>query len=128
MVPAVGYGRLDFILAFTLAWKTLPPNQEADELHADEDEDKAEDKPITHVVAQTTEAKGVDGDATSKLITYRDFGQSFILDIKNVEHVVARVYTHRVQPTGEWVIIDRSQGVARAEFGVDKHSSEEEGR
>ncbi|KDN36991.1 hypothetical protein RSAG8_10444, partial [Rhizoctonia solani AG-8 WAC10335] len=122
MVPAIGYGRLDFILAFTLARKTPPPNQQGDEL--DEGEDEGE--PSTHVLAQITEAKGVEGDATTELITYREFGRSFILDIKNVEHVVARVYTQGVRPNGEWAIIDRSQGVARAEFGVDEHSSEEE--
>ncbi|KDN35864.1 hypothetical protein RSAG8_11226, partial [Rhizoctonia solani AG-8 WAC10335] len=122
MVPAIGYGRLDFILAFTLARKTPPPNQQGDELDAGEDEDE----PSTHVLAQITEAKGVEGDATTELITYREFGRSFILDIKNVEHAVARVYTQGVRPNGEWAIIDRSQGVAHVEFGVDEHSSEEE--
>ncbi|KAL5634296.1 hypothetical protein ACGC1H_006190 [Rhizoctonia solani] len=124
MVPAVGYGRLDLILAFTLPRKTPLPDQQGSELNANEDED--EDEPITHVVAQITEAKGVEGDATTQLIAFREFGRSFILDIKNIEHVVARVYTEGVRPRGEWVIIDRSQGVMRAEFGVDEHSSEEE--
>ncbi|KDN36305.1 hypothetical protein RSAG8_10927, partial [Rhizoctonia solani AG-8 WAC10335] len=49
-----------------------------------------------------------------------------ILDIKNVEHVVARVFTRGVIPNGEWVIIDRSQGAVRTDFGVDEHGSEEE--
>jgi hypothetical protein len=73
-----------------------------------------------------TKAKGVESDAMTKFITHQDFGQSIILDIKNVEHVVTRVYTRGVQPNNEWAIVDRSQGVARAAFGVDEHGSEEE--
>ncbi|KDN42056.1 hypothetical protein RSAG8_07101, partial [Rhizoctonia solani AG-8 WAC10335] len=122
MVSAIGYGRLDFILAVTLARKTPPPAPQQDEPNIVE----VNEEPRTHVLAHITEAKGVEGDATTELITYRDFGRSFILDVKNIEHVVARVFTRGVRPNGEWVIIDRSQGVARAEFGVDEHGSEEE--
>ncbi|EUC57653.1 hypothetical protein RSOL_227160, partial [Rhizoctonia solani AG-3 Rhs1AP] len=130
MVTAVGYGRLDLILVITLAGKT-PPDDDDDENENEKDkEDKGEDEdeaePITHVLAQITEAKGVEGDATTELITYRELGRSFVLDIKNVEHVAARVFTRGQEPNGEWVVVDRSQGVARAEFAVNEHGSDEE--
>ncbi|KAG8746105.1 hypothetical protein FRC11_012868, partial [Ceratobasidium sp. 423] len=125
MVPAIGYGRLDFILAITLPRKTPPPVEQAND-ESDTGEDDEDDEPITHVLAHVTEAKDVDGDAALELITYQKEGRSFILDVKNVEHVAGRVWTQGVRRAGEWAIIDRSGGVARAEFQVDEHGSEDE--
>ncbi|CCO35803.1 hypothetical protein RSOLAG1IB_11370 [Rhizoctonia solani AG-1 IB] len=122
MVSAVGYGRLDFILALTFPRKTPPQRESQSDANGDNEDLEA----ITHVLAHITEAKDVDQDATVELVTYRDYGRSFILDIKNVENVAARVWTQGVQRTGEWVIIDRSGGVARAEFNVEEHGSNDE--
>ena len=124
MVPAIGYGRLDFILAVTLPRKIPPPDQRAEGSDVGEDDEDTE--PRTHVLAHITEARGVEQDAATELTTYREYGRSFVLDIKNVEHVAGRVFTRGVRPAGEWVIIDRSKWVVRAEFGVEEHDSEEE--
>jgi hypothetical protein len=106
----VGYGRLDFLLAITLP---------ADEYFGI-------DEPQTHVLAHITEAKDVDNDATMNLVTYREYGRSFILDVKNVENVCGRILTKGVVGRGEWAIIDRSAGVARTNFQVDEHESGDE--
>ncbi|CCO37743.1 hypothetical protein BN14_11902 [Rhizoctonia solani AG-1 IB] len=122
MVSAVGYGRLDFILALTFPRKTPPQRESQSDANGDDEDLEA----ITHVLAHITEAKDVDQDATVELVTYRDYGRSFILDIKNVENVAGRVWTRGVRRTGEWAIIDRSGGVARAEFNVEEHGSDDE--
>ncbi|EUC61194.1 hypothetical protein RSOL_387240, partial [Rhizoctonia solani AG-3 Rhs1AP] len=108
-----------------LAGKTPPPPP-PDQQQAEPDIYEEDEEPVTHVYVQITEAKGVEGGATTQLITYRDFGRSFILDIKNVEHVVARVFTRGVISNGEWMIIDCSEGVVRADFAVDEHGSDED--
>ncbi|KEP45120.1 hypothetical protein V565_315060 [Rhizoctonia solani 123E] len=97
MVSATGYGRLDFIVVVPLPHKT-PPRKESDDSDTETNEEEEELEPVTHVLAQITEAKGVEGDATTKLHTYRELGRTFILDVKNVEHVVARVFTRAVRP------------------------------
>ncbi|CCO37709.1 hypothetical protein BN14_11868 [Rhizoctonia solani AG-1 IB] len=122
MISAVGYGHLDFILALTLPQKTPPQRESQSDTNGDDEDVEA----ITHVLAHTTEAKAVDQDATVELVTYRDYGRSFILDIKNVENVAGRVWTRGVRRTGGWAIIDRSGGVARAEFNVEEHGSDDE--
>jgi hypothetical protein len=106
----VGYGRLDFVLAITLP----------------ADEDFGIDEPQTHILVHITEVKDVDNDAAIELVTYRDYGRSFILDVKNVENVCGRIFTKGVVQRGEWAIIDRSVGVARMDFQVEEHDSGDE--
>ncbi|KAF8595543.1 hypothetical protein BDV93DRAFT_456630, partial [Ceratobasidium sp. AG-I] len=92
MVPAVGYGRLDFILAIT-----LPPNARF-KIY----------EPTLHILAQITEGKDAEGDASTELVSYTELGRTFVLDITAVEHVVERIETWGMRPAGGWVIIDRS--------------------
>ena len=100
MVPAVGYGRLDFILAIT-----LPPNPRFDI-----------DEPTLHILAQITEARDAEGDASTEPVSYTELGRTFILDITAIEHVVGRMETRGMRPAGEWVIIDRSNNFSRTVF------------
>jgi hypothetical protein len=110
MVPATGYGRLDFILALTLP--------------ADPDFDI--DTPQLHILAHITEAKDADGDATTEFISYTQLGRSFILDIQSIENVVGRVKTHGMRESGEWVIVDRSNGMCRTVFHQEELQFEAE--
>jgi hypothetical protein len=100
MIQATAYGRLDYILALTLP----------------EDEFFGIDRPQTFILAHITEAKGSEGDASENIVSYRQMGRSFILDIKSVENVVGRVETKGVVAAGEWVIIDRSSTTCRTTF------------
>ncbi|CCO38108.1 hypothetical protein BN14_12273 [Rhizoctonia solani AG-1 IB] len=81
---------------------------------------------IAHVLAHIMEAKDVDRDATVELVTYQDYSRLFIVDTKNVENVVGRVWRRGVQQAGEWVIIDCSGSVAWAEFNVEGYESDDE--
>jgi hypothetical protein len=104
MIDATGYGRLDFILALTL------PASDHFEI----------EEPVTHVLAHITEAKDVEGDAATELITFNEFGRSFILNITNVENVAGRIRTHGIRRAGEWAIVDRSGAVVRTQFHVEE--------
>ncbi|KAG9100159.1 hypothetical protein FRC06_004473 [Ceratobasidium sp. 370] len=84
MVPAIGYGWPDFILALI-----LPANPLFD-IHESE----------THILAHLTKAKDAKGDASIELVSYTQLGLSFVLDITAVKHVVGRVETQGVKPSG----------------------------
>lgn len=100
MVPAIGYGRLDFILALT-----LPPNPDFDI-----------EQPTLHILAHITEAKGAVGDATSEFVSFTQFGRSIILDVTAIESVVGRVETRGVKASGEWLIVDRGSQLCQTVF------------
>ncbi|KAG8738887.1 hypothetical protein FRC10_006404 [Ceratobasidium sp. 414] len=111
LVPETGYGRLDFILAIM-----LPPNPRFNI-----------DAPKVHILAHITEAKGTEGNATTKLVSYTQLGRSFVLDITAVENVVGRVETKGGRLAGEWVIVDRSQGLCQTGFHPEEPEFEGEG-
>ncbi|KAB5588701.1 hypothetical protein CTheo_7856 [Ceratobasidium theobromae] len=110
MIDAIGYGRLDFILAITLS--------RSQEFHID--------IPTTHILAHITEAKDVEGDGATEILRFSHFGRSVVLDITSIKHVAGRVFTQGMRQTGEWAIVDRSEGVARTDFQVDEHGSDDE--
>ncbi|KAB5587951.1 Transposase family Tnp2 protein [Ceratobasidium theobromae] len=110
MIDAIGYGRLDFILAIT-----LPRSQE---FHID--------IPTTHILAHITEAKDVEGDGATEILRFSHFGWSVVLNITSIKHVAGRVFTQGMRQMGEWAIVDRSEGVARTDFQVDEHGSDDE--
>lgn len=110
MVPAVGYGRLDFILALT-----LPPDP------------RFEIEWLTlHILAHITEAKGADGNAATEFVSFTEFGRSVILDVSAIESLVGQVETRGVKATGEWYVIDRSDGLCRAVFHPEEHEFEDD--
>lgn len=113
MVDAIGYGRLDFILAITFP----DDNKGKRFLH---------NTPRVHILAHVTEAKDVKGDGSKDVLTFTQFGRSFILDITSIKYVAGRVFTRGVRPVGEWAIIDRTQGLTRTDFQVDEHGSDDE--
>ncbi|KAB5589710.1 hypothetical protein CTheo_6847 [Ceratobasidium theobromae] len=45
------------------------------------------------ILAHITEAKGTSGDATEILISFRQMGHSFVVDVQAFENVVGRVET-----------------------------------
>jgi hypothetical protein len=100
MVTATAYGRLDYILALSL------PESERFDIP----------EPRLHILAHITEAKGTSGDAAESLVSFRQMGRSFILDVQAIENVVGRVETKGVVPGGEWAIVDRSNGSCRTTF------------
>ncbi|KAB5588247.1 E4 ubiquitin-protein ligase [Ceratobasidium theobromae] len=73
-------------------------------------------EPRLFILAHITQAKGTLGDATEILISFRQMGRSFVVDVQAIENVVGRVKTKGVIPSGEWVIIDRRNGACRTSF------------
>ncbi|KAF8594035.1 hypothetical protein BDV93DRAFT_581255, partial [Ceratobasidium sp. AG-I] len=110
MVPAISYGRLDFILAITFT----------------PDLCFAINEPALHILAQITEAKDAEGDASTELISYTELGRTFVLDIIAIEQVVGRVETQGVRPAGEWVIIDCSDNISRTVFQPEEQEYEDD--
>ncbi|QRW02459.1 Transposase family Tnp2 protein [Ceratobasidium sp. AG-Ba] len=111
MLDETGYGRLDFILAIT-----LPANPRFNI-----------ESPQLHVLAHITQAEGAIGDASTQLVSYTKMGRSFVLDITSVECAVGRVETRAKKPNGEWVIVDRSEGLCQTAFHQEEQEFEEEG-
>lgn len=109
MIDAVGYGRLDFILAIT-----LPPDPRFDI-----------DEPALHILAQITEAKGAEGDASTDMVSYTQLGRTFILDVTAIKHVVGRVETRGVRPAGEWFIVDCSDNLSETVFQQEEPGYED---
>jgi hypothetical protein len=73
------------------------------------------------------EAKDVDSDATINLVTYREYGQSFILDVRTSKTCVCRrIFMTGVVERGEWAILDCSTGVAHTDFQVEEHEPRDE--
>ncbi|KDN44017.1 hypothetical protein RSAG8_05749, partial [Rhizoctonia solani AG-8 WAC10335] len=122
MVDAIGYGHLNFILLINLA------KDKADDDDNDDEDNFLHDTPPVHILAHVTEAKGVEGDGSKEILTFTQFGWSFILNITSITHIAGRVFTRGVRPAGEWAIIDRTQGLEKTNFQVEEHgSSDEEG-
>jgi hypothetical protein len=90
MVKTVSYGCLHFLLVITLP---------ADKYFRIKE-------PQTHVLTHITEAKDMDNDAMMNLVTYWEYGQSFILDVKNIKNVCGQIFTKGVVGKGKWAIID----------------------
>ncbi|QRV83077.1 Transposase family Tnp2 protein [Ceratobasidium sp. AG-Ba] len=111
MLDETGYGRLDFILAIT-----LPANPRFNI-----------ESPQLHVLAHITQAEGAIGDASTQLVSYTKMGRSFVLDITSVECAVGRVETRAKKPNGEWVIVDRSEGLCQTAFHQEEQEFEEDG-
>ncbi|QRW09309.1 hypothetical protein RhiLY_08308 [Ceratobasidium sp. AG-Ba] len=109
MLEQTGYGRLDFILAIT-----LPADPHFDI-----------ESPQLHILAYITQAKGAIGDASTRLISYTKMGRSFVLDITAVQCAVGRVETRADKPNGEWVIVDRSEGLCQTAFHQEEQEFEE---
>ncbi|KAG8715649.1 hypothetical protein FRC11_001915 [Ceratobasidium sp. 423] len=76
------------------------------------------DTPTIHILAHVTKAKGVEGDGTKKILTFTEFGRSFMLNIISTKHVAGWVFTQGVQAAGEWAIIDYSSGLTKMDFQV----------
>ncbi|KAG9097599.1 hypothetical protein FS749_005930 [Ceratobasidium sp. UAMH 11750] len=110
MVPAIGYGHLDFILAIS-----LPP-----------DPDFGVEQSQLHILAHLTEAKDAEGDASTELVSYTKLGPSFILDITTLDHVVGRAETRGKKTGGEWVIVDRSSSLCPTVFYQPEEEFEED--
>ncbi|QRV73659.1 hypothetical protein RhiJN_01673 [Ceratobasidium sp. AG-Ba] len=111
MLDETGYGRLDFILAITLP--TDPRfNIESTQLH---------------VLAHITQAKGAIDDASTRLVSYTKMGRSFVLNITSIECAVGRVETRAKKPNGEWVTVDRSEGLCQTAFHQEEQEFEEDG-
>jgi hypothetical protein len=122
IISAVGYGRLNFILALTLPRVTLLKGESQSETNGGDKDLEADSDVRKHI----TEAEDVDQYAAVELVTYQDYSRFFILDTKNVENAAGRVWTRGVQRTGEWAIVDCSGSVARAEFNVEEYESNDE--
>ncbi|KAI0071734.1 hypothetical protein K474DRAFT_1606422, partial [Panus rudis PR-1116 ss-1] len=60
-------------------------------------------------------------DATKEITTYSTTNAPIILDLRQIENVVGRVYTQN-----KWSIIDRSDGLARTVFMVEEDAVAEE--
>ncbi|QRW03842.1 Transposase family tnp2 [Ceratobasidium sp. AG-Ba] len=67
------------------------------------------------------------GDASTQLVSYTKMGRSFVLDITSVECAVGRVETRAKKPNGEWVIVDRSEGLCQTAFHQEEQEFEEDG-
>ncbi|KAB5589425.1 hypothetical protein CTheo_7136 [Ceratobasidium theobromae] len=100
MVTATAYGRLDYILALTLP----------------ESEDFNIPKSRLYILAHIMEAKGTSGDAADTLVSFRQMGRSFVVNVRAIENVVGRVETKGVILSGEWVIVDRSNNACQTSF------------
>ncbi|KAL5639143.1 hypothetical protein ACGC1H_006605 [Rhizoctonia solani] len=111
MVDAFGYGRLDFIIALT-----LPPSKTFNI-----------QEPELHILAHITKARGAEGNAASKLVSFTQFDCSVILDISSVLSVVGRVFTTGTKALGEWCIIDCSAGMCETVFQPPQHAYEDNG-
>ncbi|CCO35854.1 hypothetical protein BN14_09974 [Rhizoctonia solani AG-1 IB] len=110
MVDAIGYGRLEFLLAVTLP----------------QDNNFGIDVSTTHILAYITEAKDVEGDGTNKILYFTKFGCSFILNATLIKNVAGRVFTKARRAAGEWAIVDRSGGLEKTDFSVEEHDPNDE--
>ncbi|QRW11703.1 hypothetical protein RhiLY_10702 [Ceratobasidium sp. AG-Ba] len=78
------------------------------------------ESPQLHILAYITQVKGAIGDGSTRLILYTKMGQSFVLGITAVKCAVGRVEMKAAKPSGEWAIVDQSEGLRQTAFHLEE--------